>query len=826
MLIESLNFKAYKNNRQMLSSICPWICMAENGIVRIKGEAFTCAYEFIAPDIASSSMGKINSIANMFNNAIIQLGENWTVQFELQRSRTEDYPSSNFDNLAAYMIEKQREVNFLLNKNHYRNRYFLIFTYKLPSQVESKIKNLFFKSKKSEDNDEEESKKFIQNELRTFKMNTSKVASILKTIMYIEMLDSSRLLELLHSSVSLNWNKTYHPDKGSLIFLDNIVTDTDLENSMPLKLGENYIPIVTIKSFPSVTLPAMFDVINKADCELRWSTRFCCYSKQEAYKRIESAEKKFHSARKSIGQLAMEATLHTESTRENAAAAAEENDASDAKIEVQMGNFGYGDYCSSIMVWDKELEEAEEKAKYISGLITSCGFSTKEETSNCLQAWLSMQPGNIYANKRALFCSTGNVSHVIPISSIWAGLSENNFMYRISGNKTPHVVCDTEFGIPFYLNLNVRDVGHTWISGRTGAGKSTLLALLEAQWLKYKNAQVIIFDKDRSARNLTMCVGGIYIEPGKDDVTFQPLAEIDTFEQQTWAAEFIEILLMEQKIPVSATMRKSIFDTIKLLATKERASRTLTAFQQYCDYTNPKTMQNEIRDGIAPYVLGGQYGNLFDSDESNLNLSKWTMIEMGTLMSMSQGAVAPALDYLFQQCDKKFDGSPTLLVLDEAWMFFKNEIFARKIVEWLKVLRKKNVFVIFATQEIDDAINSPIASTLVSQCVSKIFLADEEALTPMNRDAYRKFGLEQSEINLLSRMIKKKDYFYKSSMGTRLFQLGLDELQLAILTCSNEEHKLLDDIERRYGKNTGEELVEFILKAKRIDYMYLLEDVA
>ena len=144
MLIESLNFKAYKNNRQTLSSICPWICMAENGIVRIKGEAFTCAYEFIAPDIASSSLGKINSIANMFNNAIIQLGENWTVQFELQRSRTEEYPSSNFDNLAAYMIEKQRELNFLLNKNHYRNRYFLIFTYKLPSQVESKIKNLFF----------------------------------------------------------------------------------------------------------------------------------------------------------------------------------------------------------------------------------------------------------------------------------------------------------------------------------------------------------------------------------------------------------------------------------------------------------------------------------------------------------------------------------------------------------------------------------------------------------------------------------------------------------------------------------------------------------
>lgn len=137
------------------------------------------------------------------------------------------------------------------------------------------------------------------------------------------------------------------------------------------------------------------------------------------------------------------------------------------------------------------------------------------------------------------------------------------------------------------------------------------------------------------------------------------------------------------------------------------------------------------------------------------------------------------------------------------------------------MLRKKNVFVVFATQEIDDASKSEIASTLVSQCVTKIYLADEEALTPMNKEAYRKFGLEDSEISLLSKLQKKMDYFYKSSMGTRRFQLSLDELQLAILTCNSEEHKLLDKLEEKFGKNTGKELVEEILKAKGIEYKYL-----
>ena len=823
MLKETLNFKFYHKKSTPLSSLCPWICMVEDGICKLKGEALMCAYEFIAPDIASCSIGKINSISNMINNALIQLGSNWTIQFELQRESTNDYPGSSFDNLAGFLIERERELNFHLKGNHFLNRYFLIFTYYLPSQVETKVKNLFFK--KNNDTSQQQNNN-SQNDLRVFKMNTGKIARLLSTIMYIEKLNSEKLLELLHSSVSLDWHKMNLPTDYNL-FIDNVVTDTDLENSMPLKLGKYYIPIICVKSFPSVTIPAMFDVINKADCELRWSTRFCCYSKEEAYKRIESAEKKFHSQRKSIAQIAMESTIlkGEGSGRENSAAIAEESDAADAKIDLTMGYLGFGDYTSNIMVWDKDIDEAHAKAEHICGLVTACGFSAKEETLNCLPAFLSMQPGNIYANRRSLFVSTGNVSHVIPISSIWSGLCENNFMKDICGQKHPHLICDTEFGIPFYLNLNIRDVGHTWISGGTGAGKSTLLALLEAQWLKYPNAQVIIFDKGKSSKCLTMCVGGTYIEPGKDETTFQPLAEIDSYEGQSWAAEFIEILLVEQKVTVTAGMRKCIFDTIKLLATKDRTARTLTTFQQYCsDYQDPDTKRNDIADGIAPYVLGGQFGSLFDSESENLSIHKWTMFEMESLMNMSSEAVAPALDYLFMQCEKKFNGNPTLLVLDEAWIYFKNPIFANKIVEWLKVLRKKHVFVVFATQELADAIKSPIASTLVSQCPSKIYLADEEALTPMNKETYEKFGLDEAEIKLLSTMQKKQDYLYKSSMGTRRFQLELDQLQLAILTNNTDDLKMLEEIEKKYGRNCGRELVEEILQAKNVEYSYLLED--
>lgn len=806
-----------------LADATPYDFMIEEGICILKGGALCCGFEYTAPDIGSSSEQKISSVSMQFNNAITRLGAGWDIYVEMQRSRTNKYPASSFPKVAPLLIERQREINFSYADSHFENRYFLVFAYELPPEAESKAAGAMFRNSSVEAKASRDAV-LLETQIKDFMGTVHQCVSVLSTVMRLERLDSDGLFTLFHSAVSTDWSKRKLPKEYTLPFAP-FLTDDTLENSQPLKLGDKYIPIVTIKSFPSATIPAMFDVINKAGCELRWSTRFHCYSREQADKQIALTEKKKHAARKSLQQVAAEAILHTHTEIENSTAMVAEADASQARAELFGGNIGYGDYTSSVMVMDEDLETAENNAKYIAGLIASCGFSAHIETWNLFEAFCSMMPGNIYRNIRHCFVSTVNTADVVPTSSIWSGLQNNGFLRDISGNGHPHLVCGTEFNIPYFLNLNVKDVGHTWISGPTGAGKSTLLALLEAQWLKYPGAKVIIFDKDRSARNLTMCVGGTCIEPGKDDTAFMPLAELDTPEDQRWAADFIEVLLMEQKIEVTPGMRKAIFATVKLLASKPLEARDLTSFMQYCDYQDPETHRNDIADGLTPYIITGQYGNLFDTRERNVCMGDWSMIEMGTLMNMTSGAVAPSLFYLFRQCEKKFDGKPVLLILDEAWVFLKNQAFAQKIVEWLKTLRKKHVFVVFATQELSDAANSPIASTIISQCPTKIYLPDDQASTPMLYQAYKTFGLEDSEIQLLSTsLIKKKDYLYKSALGVRSFQLGLDELQLAILTTQAEDLAMLDRLEQKHGKNSGRELVHEILKAKHIDYSHLMDD--
>jgi type IV secretion system protein VirB4 len=173
------------------------------------------------------------------------------------------------------------------------------------------------------------------------------------------------------------------------------------------------------------------------------------------------------------------------------------------------------------------------------------------------------------------------------------------------------------------------------------------------------------------------------------------------------------------------------------------------------------------------------------------------MFEMGALMPMGEEVVAPALDYIFHRIEARFDGRPTLLILDEAWLFLKHPIFVTRLQDWLKTLRKKNVYVVFATQEVADAASSPIAQTILQACPTKIYLPDEQAQTPAMAAVYKSFGLTDTEIAILARATKKADYYYKSVKGQRLFRLDLSPLALAFVGMSTpSDQRFLDELER------------------------------
>jgi len=161
----------------------------------------------------------------------------------------------------------------------------------------------------------------------------------------------------------------------------------------------------------------------------------------------------------------------------------------------------------------------------------------------------------------------------------------------------------------------------------------------------------------------------------------------------------------------------------------------------------------------------------------------------------SKAAVLAVLGYLFARFDERFDGAPSLLILDESWLFLDDPVFAARIRQWLKTLRKKNVSVIFATQSLADIKDSSIAPAIIKSCASRIFLPNPQATEPQIRTIYEGFGLNSRQIGIVAEAVPKRDYYYQSRLGNRLFDLDLGPATLAFAGASSpQDQRAIDEI--------------------------------
>jgi type IV secretion system protein VirB4 len=376
---------------------------------------------------------------------------------------------------------------------------------------------------------------------------------------------------------------------------------------------------------------------------------------------------------------------------------------------------------------------------------------------------------------------TLNLIHLMPVSAVWAGPEANHHL-----RAPPLMLTQTRGSTPFRLDLFVDDVGHTLIVGPTGSGKSVLLATLALQFRRFIGAQVVMFDKGRSARAAVLAMDGTALDLAVDgDLAFQPLKDIDQPAAVAFALDWVLGLFANEKVAVTPDVKDAIWTALQSLASAPAAERTLTGLAVL-------VQSNKLSQALHPYTLEGPYGRLLDGAADTLALSDVMHFEMDGLMQVKP-LVLPVLTYLFHRLETRFDGRPTLLVLDEAWLFLDDPLFAARIREWLKTLRKKNVAVVFATQSLADVERSSIAPALLESCPTRIFLPNDRAVEPQAAAVYERFGLNQRQIEIIAHATPKRDYYAQTARGNRQFELGLGPVALAFAAAgSPDDQRLID----------------------------------
>lgn len=767
----TMNLAEYRRHNRRLADFLPWAALAAPGIVLNKDGSFQRTARFRGPDLDSAVPAELIAVAGRLNNAFRRLGSGWAIFVEAQRHAAATYPASTFPDAASALVDAERRADFEEAGSHFESSYFLTFTFLPPAEDAARTEGWLYEGRDQAGLDPHET-------LRSFTDRTDRLLNLIDAFMpECRWLETHETLTYLHSCVSTHRHHVRVPETP--IYLDALLADQPLTGGLEPRLGDQHLRVLTITGFPTVTTPGLLDEINRLAFPYRWSTRAILLDKNDAVRLLTRIRRQWFAKRKSIAAILKEVMTNEASVLVDSDAANKAEDADLALQELGADHAGVAYVTATVTVWDADPRIADEKLRRVEKVIQGRDFTAMTETINAVDAWLGSLPGHVYANVRQPPISTLNLAHMIPLSAVWAGKSRDAHF-----DAPPLLFGKTEGSTPFRFCLHVGDVGHTLVVGPTGAGKSVLLALMALQFRRYARAQVFAFDFGGSIRAAALAMGGDWHDLGgglsegsAETVALQPLARIDEAAERAWATDWLTAILTREGVPITPQVKEHIWTALTSLASAPVEERTLTGL---CVLL----ASNDLKQALRPYCLGGAWGRLLDAESEHLGSSTVQAFETEGLIGTQ---AAPAvLAYLFHRIEDRLDGSPTLLIIDEGWLALDDEGFAGQLREWLKTLRKKNASVIFATQSLSDIDGSAIAPAIIESCPTRLLLPNERAIEPQITAIYRRFGLNDRQIEILARATPKRDYYCQSRRGNRLFELGLSEVALALCAASSK----------------------------------------
>lgn len=781
-----MNLAEYRRSSTRLADFLPWAALVAPGVVLNKDGSFQRSARFRGPDLDSAVQAELVAVAGRLNSAFRRLGSGWAIFVEAQRHAVGAYPASRFPDAASAMVDAERKADFEEDAVHYESSYFLTFAFLPPAEDAARAESWLYEGKAERGVDAREA-------LRGFVDRTDRILQLVEAFMpECAWLDDVETLTYLHSTVSTKRYRVRVPETP--MYLDALVADQPLTGGLEPRLADAHLRILTVVGFPTATTPGILDDLNRLAFPYRWSTRAILLDKTDATKLLTKIRRQWFSKRKSIAAILKEVMTNEASALVDTDAANKAADADLALQELGADYAGQAYVTATIAVWDNDPRVASEKLRLVEKVIQGRDFTAMPETINAVDAWLGSLPGHVYANVRQPPISTLNLAHMIPLSAVWAGPERDEHF-----GAPPLLYGKTEGSTPFRFSIHVGDVGHTLVVGPTGAGKSVLLALMALQFRRYAGAQVFAFDFGGSIRAAAIAMGGDWHDLGggltegsADSVALQPLSRIDEAAERAWAADWIVAILMRESIQVTPEVKELIWTALSSLASAPVAERTMTGLAVLLQ-------SNDLKQALRPYCVGGPYGRLLDAESEHLGVATVQAFETEGLIGT---AAAPAiLSYLFHRIEDRLNGEPTLIIVDEGWLALDDEGFAGQLREWLKTLRKKNASVVFATQSLSDIDGSAIAPAIIESCQTRLLLPNERAIEPQITAIYRRFGLNDRQIEILARAMPKRDYYCQSRRGNRLFELGLADVALALCAASSKtDQAAIDRIVTEHGR--------------------------
>lgn len=394
--------------------------------------------------------------------------------------------------------------------------------------------------------------------------------------------------------------------------------------------------MVSIKNYPSDTMPGMFDELYRLPFGMDDSepVSFAFVERREALSRMNLVARRMRSAEDEAVSLRDELLM--------------------AKDDVAAGRAAFGEHHTTIAIRADTIAGVDTGVAEVTALLADLGIVGVCEDIALKPAFWAQFPGNFqYITRRGLV-STENFVGLASLHNYPVGKEEGNHW----GDAV--TLFETTAAGLYFFNFHQADLGNFTVIGPSGSGKTVVLNFLLAQARRF-HPRIIFstrtaapsFSSARLAAAMTACIRA------------KPLSSTRSLLENTGAnRQFLIDWVVQLAGGATTEELDHVREVIDANFDQPPARRRLRHLVElFRGYARPRS--DDFYSRLRPWWGNGERAWLFYNKSDLTDLDAETVGFDMTAILDDPIARTPALMYFFHRVEERLDGEPAIIIVDE-----------------------------------------------------------------------------------------------------------------------------------------------------------------
>lgn len=476
-----------------------------------------------------------------------------------------------------------------------------------------------------------------------------------------------------------------------------------------------------------------------------------------------------------------------------------------------------------------DLDELLENIADARRVLIDAGIKPAREDLVSEAAYWAQLPGNFSMRPRLSPINSRNLCGFVPLHNFPTGRRTGNhwgdaLTMLVTAAETPHYFSLHASDPQAKNGGNKKDVAHTLLFGPNGSGKTATICFLLCMLQKF-GVTSVLFSKDRDTEILVRRLKGkvyrlqLNVPTGLAPLSLDPtdpanLRHLQLLVRKLMSRPIVTATGLEVDTkPLTVQEEKDVDRAISQVLLMPLKSRRLGRVLDFL----PK---GELYDRLARWCYSREQGRedgplawVFDNPVATIAQ------ELGDVMTTVFDTTAflddrelrgPMSLHLFHLTERLIDGRRLAVFFSEFWKSMGDKQFADFLKDLLKTLRKKNGFVVLDSQSPSDALEHPLARTLLEQVATMFLFPNPGAKRAEHRDG---LGLSERETNLIKTDLPEGSGMFllkqgRHSVVLKLPLAGMDD-DLAILSARASNLELMDRLIEQHGEDPDQWAIHF-----------------